>query len=84
MKGRKRKDSTNAIRMNGEDGGNEGKDRLENENIRVNSTCRVCTAEKGPSLDPTLKMARLSFIKLGAKSSQRITILGGIDVQSMY
>jgi hypothetical protein len=37
--------------------------------------------ERGSSLDPTLKMARLSFVKLGAESSQRMTILGGIDVQ---
>jgi hypothetical protein len=47
MKGRKTKDSTNAIRMNGEDGENGWKDRLENENMRVNATCRVRTAEKG-------------------------------------
>jgi hypothetical protein len=46
MKVRKRKDSTNAVRMNEEDGGIGEKDRLENENI-VNSTCRVHTAEKG-------------------------------------
>jgi hypothetical protein len=38
MKRRKRKDSTNAIRMKGEDGGDGGKDRLENENMRVNAT----------------------------------------------
>jgi hypothetical protein len=47
MTGRKRKGSTNAIRMNGEDGGIGGEDRLENKNIKVNSTCRVRTAEKG-------------------------------------
>jgi hypothetical protein len=47
MKGRKRKESTNAIRMKGEDGGDGGKDRLENENMRVNTTCRVRTAEEG-------------------------------------
>jgi hypothetical protein len=46
MTGRKRKDSTNAIRMNGEDGGNGGKDRLENEDKIVYSTCRVRTAEE--------------------------------------
>jgi hypothetical protein len=47
MKGRKRKDGTNAIIMNGEVRGDGGKNRLENENMRVNSTCRVRTAEKG-------------------------------------
>jgi hypothetical protein len=47
MKGRKRKDSTNAIKMNGEDGGSGGKDRLENEDKIVISTCRVHTAEEG-------------------------------------
>jgi hypothetical protein len=47
MKGRKRKNRTNVIRMNGEDGGNREKDRLGNENMRVNATCRVRTAEKG-------------------------------------
>jgi hypothetical protein len=47
MNGSERKDSTIRIRMNGENGGNEGKDGLENENMRVNSTCRVCTAAKG-------------------------------------
>jgi hypothetical protein len=47
MKGRKRKDRMNVIRMNGEEGGNRGKDRLENENVRIYSTCRVRTAEKG-------------------------------------
>jgi hypothetical protein len=47
MKRRKRNDRTNVIRMDGEDGENGGKDRLENKNIKVNSTCRVRTAEKG-------------------------------------
>jgi hypothetical protein len=47
MKGRKRKDSTSVIRAIGEDGGNGGNDRLENENIREYSTCRVRIAEKG-------------------------------------
>jgi hypothetical protein len=47
LKERKGKDSTNITRMNGEDGGNGGKDRLENENMRVNSTCRFRTVEKG-------------------------------------
>jgi hypothetical protein len=47
MTGRKRKDSTNAIRMNGEGGGDGAKDRLENKNMRVYSTCRVRTAEEG-------------------------------------
>jgi hypothetical protein len=46
MKGRKRKDSTNAIRMNGEDRESGGKNSPENENMRVNSTCRVRTAEE--------------------------------------
>jgi hypothetical protein len=47
MKRRKSKDRTNAIRIKGEDGGNEGKDGLENENMRVYSTCRVRTAGEG-------------------------------------
>jgi hypothetical protein len=47
MKRRKSKDRTNAIRMNGEDGGKGGKDRLENEDKIVYSTCRVRTAEEG-------------------------------------
>jgi hypothetical protein len=33
MKGRTRKDGTNAINMNGEVGGDGGKNRLENENM---------------------------------------------------
>jgi hypothetical protein len=46
MKERKGKERTNAIKMDGENGGNGGKDRLENKNMKVNSTCRVRTAEK--------------------------------------
>jgi hypothetical protein len=46
MKRRKRKDRTKAIRTNEEDGGYGGKNRLENEDKIVYSTCRVRTVEE--------------------------------------
>jgi hypothetical protein len=67
MNGRERKDSTNAIRMNGEDGGNGGKDRLENEDKIVYSTCRVRTAEKGTLVGSNVEDCEIRLHHAGCK-----------------
>jgi hypothetical protein len=48
MKEQREKDrNTNAMKKRRKDGWTGGKDRLENEDMRVYSTCRLRTAERG-------------------------------------
>jgi hypothetical protein len=90
MKGRKRKNRKNAIRINGEDGGKGGNDGREEMIVwRTRVRERIVPAgsaqrKRGPSLDPTLKTSGPSATKLDARRSQRMTRSGEVDVQGIY
>jgi hypothetical protein len=48
MKEQREKDrTTNAMKRRRENGWNRGKDRHENEDMRMYCTCRFCTVERG-------------------------------------